>query len=104
MIRSLALSQFLRETHSIVENNHKLDNLMCAILLQVVVVEYTTCRTKHVLHGKYIIGVSMLGGSCITVFKFVMMQVFTFTSRYIIPIVGKMVGNKLVSRKLIRKK
>lgn len=64
--------------------------------LQVSVAGYTAGqRAKHVPRGKYIAGVSILTGTSITTFLLVVLNVFPFTPRYIIPIVGMMVGNSM---------
>lgn len=75
--------------------------------LQVLVAGYTAGqRAEHVPHGKYIAGVSILSGTSITTFLLVILNVFPFTPRYIIPVVGMMVGSAMtvtgVSMKKLR--
>lgn len=65
-------------------------------ILQVSVAGYTAGeRAKHVPRGKYIAGVSILAGTSITMFLLVILRVFPFTPRYIIPVAGMMVGNAM---------
>lgn len=52
-------------------------------------------RAKHVPRGKYVAGVSILTGTAVTMFLLVLLSVFPFTPRYIIPIAGMMVGNSM---------
>ncbi|KAJ9554946.1 hypothetical protein OSB04_009560 [Centaurea solstitialis] len=52
-------------------------------------------RAKHVPHGKYIAGASILVGTAITMFLLVLLNVFPFTPQYIIPVAGMMVGNAM---------
>lgn len=70
--------------------------IILAYLFMVVVAGYTAGqRAKHVPHGKYIAGASILGGTSITMFLLVILKVFPFTPRYIIPVAGMMVGNSM---------
>lgn len=75
------------------------------MLLQVSVAGYTAGqRAKHVPRGKYIAGVAILGGSAVTMFMLVILKVFPFTPRYIIPIAGMMVGNAMTVTGVTMKK
>lgn len=63
---------------------------------QVSVAGYTAGqRAKHVPRGKYVAGVSILAGTSITMFLLIVLNVFPFTPRYIIPVAGMMVGNAM---------
>ncbi|MBA0809625.1 hypothetical protein Gohar_025264 [Gossypium harknessii] len=63
---------------------------------QVSVAGYTAGqRAKHVPRGKYVAGVSILAGTTLTMFVLVVLNVFPFTPRYIIPVAGMMVGNAM---------
>lgn len=65
-------------------------------LLQVSVAGYTAGqRAKHVPRGKYVAGASILAGTAVTMFVLVVLNVFPFTPRYIIPVAGMMVGNAM---------
>lgn len=64
--------------------------------LQVTVAGYTAGqRAKHVPRGKYVAGASILAGTAVTMFLLVILNVFPFTPRYIIPVAGMMVGNAM---------
>lgn len=64
--------------------------------VQVTVAGYTAGqRAKHVPHGKYIAGASILVGTTITMLLLVLLNVFPFTPQYMIPIAGMMVGNSM---------
>ncbi|MCO5588598.1 hypothetical protein L7F22_042555 [Adiantum nelumboides] len=52
-------------------------------------------RAKHVPNAKYIAGASMLVGTSLTMALLVLLQVFPFTPRYIIPVSGMVVGNSM---------
>ncbi|MCL7047610.1 hypothetical protein MKW94_021305 [Papaver nudicaule] len=52
-------------------------------------------RAKHVPRGKSIAGLSILAGTSVTMFLLVILNVFPFTPRYIIPVAGMMVGNSM---------
>ncbi|KAG4205035.1 hypothetical protein ERO13_A04G077900v2 [Gossypium hirsutum] len=52
-----------------------------------------TCQTCA--RGKYVAGVSILAGTTLTMFVLVVLNVFPFTPRYIIPVAGMMVGNAM---------
>lgn len=63
---------------------------------QVSIAGYTAGqRAKHVPNGKYVAGLSILAGTSVTMFLLVMLHVFPFTPRYIIPVAGMMVGNAM---------
>ncbi|KAL9675583.1 hypothetical protein QQ045_003785 [Rhodiola kirilowii] len=63
---------------------------------QVSIAGYTAGqRAKHVPKGKYVAGVSILAGTSVTMFLLVILNVFPFTPRYIIPVAGMMVGNAM---------
>lgn len=79
-------------THSVVV---VVDN---AILFpfQVSVAGYTAGqRAKHIPRGKYVAGASILAGTAVTMLLLVVLNVFPFTPRYIIPVAGMMVGNAM---------
>ncbi|PIA59410.1 hypothetical protein AQUCO_00400350v1 [Aquilegia coerulea] len=70
--------------------------IILAYLFMVSVAGYTAGqRAKHVPRGKYIAGASILGGTAITMFFLVLLKIFPFTPRYIIPVAGMMVGNSM---------
>ncbi|XP_022744293.1 protein ALUMINUM SENSITIVE 3-like [Durio zibethinus] len=70
--------------------------IVLAYLFMVSVAGYTACqRAKHVPRGKYVAGVSILAGTAVTMFVLVVLNVFPFTPRYIIPVAGMMVGNAM---------
>ncbi|KAK9127192.1 hypothetical protein Syun_015989 [Stephania yunnanensis] len=70
--------------------------IVLAYLFMVVVAGYTAGqRAKHVPRGKYIAVVSILAGTLVTMFLLVVLNVFPFTPRYIIPVAGMMVGNAM---------
>ncbi|XP_030548531.1 protein ALUMINUM SENSITIVE 3-like [Rhodamnia argentea] len=52
-------------------------------------------RAKHVPNGKYIAGASILAGTSVTMLALVLLRVFPFTPRYIIPVAGMMIGNSM---------
>uniref|UniRef100_A0A6N2M077 Uncharacterized protein n=1 Tax=Salix viminalis TaxID=40686 RepID=A0A6N2M077_SALVM len=52
-------------------------------------------RAKHVPRGKWVAGASILAGTAVTLFLLVILNVFPFTPRYIIPVAGMMVGNAM---------
>lgn len=73
--------------------------------MQVTIAGYTAGqRAKHVPRGKYIAGVSILTGTSITMFLLVILNVFPFTPRYIIPVAGMMVGNAMTVTGVTMKK
>uniref|UniRef100_A0A7N0ZX97 Uncharacterized protein n=1 Tax=Kalanchoe fedtschenkoi TaxID=63787 RepID=A0A7N0ZX97_KALFE len=70
--------------------------IVLAYLFMVSVAGYTAGqRAKHVPKGKYVAGASILAGTCITMLLLVILNVFPFTPRYIIPVAGMMVGNAM---------
>lgn len=70
--------------------------IVLAYLFMVSVAGYTAGqRAKHVPRGKYIAGTSILAGTSVTMFLLVILNVFPFTPRYIIPVAGMMVGNSM---------
>ncbi|KAL4347232.1 hypothetical protein GQ457_17G009930 [Hibiscus cannabinus] len=70
--------------------------IILAYLFMVLVAGYTAGqRAKHVPRGKYVAGVSILAGTALTMFVLVVLNVFPFTPRYIIPVAGMMVGNAM---------
>ncbi|KAK1389485.1 Aluminum sensitive 3 [Heracleum sosnowskyi] len=70
--------------------------ILMAYLFMVVVAGYTAGqRAKQVPRGKYVAGASILVGTAVTMFLLVLLKVFPFTPRYIIPIAGMMVGNSM---------
>ncbi|XP_047335287.1 protein ALUMINUM SENSITIVE 3 [Impatiens glandulifera] len=72
--------------------------ILLAYLFMVCVAGYTAGqRAKHVPNGKYIAGVSILVGTSLTMFILVILTVFPFTPRYIIPVAGMMVGNSMTT-------
>lgn len=74
-------------------------------LSQVTVAGYTAGqRAKQVPRGKYIACVSILVGTAITMFLLVLLNVFPFTPRYIIPVAGMMVGNAMTVTGVTMKK
>ncbi|KAB5519793.1 hypothetical protein DKX38_024112 [Salix brachista] len=52
-------------------------------------------RAKHVPRGQWVAGASILAGTAVTMFLLVILNVFPFTPRYIIPVAGMMVGNAM---------
>ncbi|KAK7345629.1 hypothetical protein VNO77_16237 [Canavalia gladiata] len=70
--------------------------IVLAYLFMVCVAGYTAGeRAKQVPRGKYVAGASILAGTAITMMVLVLLSVFPFTPRYIIPIAGMMVGNAM---------
>ncbi|XP_043700999.1 protein ALUMINUM SENSITIVE 3-like [Telopea speciosissima] len=70
--------------------------IIAAYLFMVSVAGYTAGqRAKHVPRGKFIAGASILVGTAITMFLLIVLNVFPFTPRYIIPVAGMMVGNSM---------
>jgi putative ABC transport system permease protein len=70
--------------------------IILAYLFMVCVAGYTAGqRAKHVPRGKYVAGASILAGTAVTMFILVVLNVFPFTPRYIIPVAGMMVGNAM---------
>ncbi|KAK6231515.1 hypothetical protein QUC31_011198, partial [Theobroma cacao] len=70
--------------------------IVLAYLFMVSVAGYTAGqRAKHVPRGKYVAGISILAGTAVTMFLLVILNVFPFTPRYVIPVAGMMVGNAM---------
>ena len=68
------------------------------INMQVSVAGYTAGqRAKHVPRGMYVAGASILVGTAVTMLLLVVLNVFPFTPRYIIPFAGMMVGNAMTT-------
>ncbi|CAN6371604.1 unnamed protein product [Urochloa humidicola] len=63
-----------------------------------------TQRAKQVPHGKYIACISILVGTAITMFPLVVLSVFPFMPRYIIPVAGMIVGNAMTVTGVTMKK
>ncbi|XVF55371.1 hypothetical protein PTKIN_Ptkin06aG0031700 [Pterospermum kingtungense] len=77
-------------------NQEKSGWIVLAYVFMVSVAGYTAGqRAKHVPRGKYVAGVSILAGTAVTMFLLVILNVFPFTPRYIIPVAGMMVGNAM---------
>uniref|UniRef100_A0A1D1YCR6 Protein ALUMINUM SENSITIVE 3 n=1 Tax=Anthurium amnicola TaxID=1678845 RepID=A0A1D1YCR6_9ARAE len=70
--------------------------IVLAYLFMVSIAGYTAGqRAKHVPRGKYIAGASILTGTAVTMFLLILLNVFPFTPRYIIPVAGMMIGNAM---------
>lgn len=70
--------------------------ILAAYLFMVSVAGYTAGqRAKHVPRSKYVAGASILAGTSLTMFLLVILHVFDFTPRYIIPVAGMVVGNAM---------
>ncbi|KAI7986646.1 Protein ALUMINUM SENSITIVE 3 [Camellia lanceoleosa] len=70
--------------------------ILFAYLFMVCIAGYTAGqRAKHVPRGMYIAGISILAGTAVTMFLLVILNVFEFTPRYIIPVAGMIVGNAM---------
>ncbi|KAJ6425537.1 hypothetical protein OIU84_026166 [Salix udensis] len=70
--------------------------IIVAYIFMVSVAGYTAGqRAKHVPRGKWVAGASILAGTAVTMFLLVILNVFPFTPRYIIPVAGMMVGNAM---------
>ncbi|GLJ16887.1 hypothetical protein SUGI_0291340 [Cryptomeria japonica] len=70
--------------------------MLAAYVFMVSVAAYTAGqRAKHVPRGSYVAGASILAGTSFTMCLLVVLNVFPFTPRYIIPIAGMMVGNAM---------
>ncbi|KAJ4764141.1 Aluminum sensitive 3 [Rhynchospora pubera] len=79
--------------------------ILLAYLFMVSVAGYTAGeRAKHVPRGKYIAWMSILAGTSVTMFLLVILDVFPFTPRYIIPITGMMVGDAMTVTGITMKK
>lgn len=72
--------------------------ILLAYLFMVSIAGYTAGqRAKHVPRGKYVAGASILAGTSMTMLLLVLLDVFPFTPRYIIPVAGMMVGNSMTT-------
>lgn len=70
--------------------------IIVEFVVKVTVAGYTAGqRAKQIPRGKYVAGASILTGTSITMLLLVLMRVFPFTPRYIIPVAGMMVGNSM---------
>lgn len=70
--------------------------IILAYLFMVSVAGYTAGqRAKQVPRGKFVAGASILVGTAVTLVLLVVLNVFPFTPRYIIPVAGMMVGNAM---------
>ncbi|KAI5586056.1 hypothetical protein POPTR_006G215700v4 [Populus trichocarpa] len=70
--------------------------IILAYLFMVSVAGYTAGqRAKQVPRGKFVAGASILIGTAVTLVLLVVLNVFPFTPRYIIPVAGMMVGNAM---------
>ncbi|KAL2610888.1 hypothetical protein R1flu_022580 [Riccia fluitans] len=70
--------------------------IFLAYMIMVTVAGYTAGqRARNVPNGGYVAGVSILMGTALTMALLVLLRVFPFTPRYIIPIAGMMVGNAM---------
>nr|AYK27447.1 STAR2 [Fagopyrum esculentum] len=77
-------------------NQQNIAWILLAYLFMVSVAGYTAGkRAKHVPKGMYVAGASILAGTSVTMFLLVVLNVFPFTPRYIIPVAGMMVGNAM---------
>ncbi|OEL18093.1 UPF0014 membrane protein STAR2 [Dichanthelium oligosanthes] len=79
--------------------------ILVAYLFMVMVASYTAGqRAKQVPRGKYIAFVSILVGTVTTMILLLVLNVFPFTPRYIIPATGIMVGNAMTITGVTMKK
>lgn len=70
--------------------------ILAAYLFMVSVAGYTAGqRAKQVPRSSYVAGASILTGTSLTMFLLVILRVFPFTPRYIIPVAGMVVGNAM---------
>ncbi|KAI4341809.1 hypothetical protein MLD38_026489 [Melastoma candidum] len=70
--------------------------IILAYLFMVSVAGYTAGqRAKQVPRSKLVAGAAILAGTAITMLVLVLLNVFPFTPRYIIPVAGMMVGNAM---------
>jgi putative ABC transport system permease protein len=70
--------------------------ILPAYLFMVSVAGYTAGqRAKQVPRSSYVAGASILTGTSLTMFLLVILHVFPFTPRYIIPVAGMVVGNAM---------
>jgi putative ABC transport system permease protein len=61
-------------------------------------------RAKHVPRGAYVAGASIFVGTSLTMALLVVLKVFPFTPRYIIPVAGMMVGNAMTVTGVVLKR
>lgn len=79
--------------------------IVLAYLFMVVVAGYTAGqRAKHVPRGNYIAGASILAGTSLTMLLLLVLNVFPFSPRYIIPVSGMIVGNSMTVTGVTMKK
>lgn len=79
--------------------------ILLAYLFMVTVAGYTAGqRARQVPRGKRIACVSILVGTAVTMLLLVLLDVFPFTPRYIIPVAGMMVGNAMTVTGVTMKK
>ncbi|CAO2824217.1 unnamed protein product [Amaranthus hypochondriacus] len=79
-------------------NQGNISWIILAYLFMVSVAGYTAGqRAKHVPRGMYVAGASILVGTAVTMLLLVVLNVFPFTPRYIIPVAGMMVGNAMTT-------
>ncbi|XP_028792346.1 protein ALUMINUM SENSITIVE 3 [Neltuma alba] len=77
-------------------SHHNVGWILLAYLFMVIVAGYTAGqRARQIPRGKYVAGASILTGTSITMLLLVLLSVFPFTPRYIIPVAGMMVGNSM---------
>lgn len=70
--------------------------ILLAYLFMVSVAAYTAGqRAHHVPYSSYVAGASIMSGTSFTLSLLVILNVFPFTPRYIIPIAGMMVGSTM---------
>ncbi|XP_030452441.1 protein ALUMINUM SENSITIVE 3-like [Syzygium oleosum] len=77
-------------------NRQSIAWIFLAYIFMICIAGYTAGqRAKHVPNGKYIAGASILAGTSVTMLMLVLLHVFPFTPRYIIPVAGMMIGNSM---------
>lgn len=102
---SLFLHQCFNQVHNSTAPWFYILEFSLFLLEQVSVAGYTAGqRAKHVPRGKYVAGMSILAGTAITMLLLVILRVFPFTPRYIIPVAGMMVGNAMTVTGVTMKK
>ncbi|KAI4331729.1 hypothetical protein MLD38_029884 [Melastoma candidum] len=70
--------------------------ILIAYLFMVCVAGHTAGqRAKHVPQGKYIAGISILTGTSVTMALLLLLRVFPFSPRYVIPVAGMLIGNSM---------
>lgn len=70
--------------------------IFLAYVIMVTVAGYTAGqRARNVPNGAYVAGLSIFLGTALTMALLVVLKVFPFTPRYIIPVAGMMVGNAM---------